>query len=427
MFDAQRILGALVSDGVDGGSFRDSRRRRYRDDDAYERRDDDSGIGAGTLLAGAAGVAAAGGLAYMAYQHFKQPAAPGMPGAPGMHGMPGAPGMHGMPGAPGMHGMPGAPAQQQGFFGQLMGSTSGPIPPGAPQGGGGANFGVPVYHNDPSTWGTSAPAAQPQGHAPWGSPQGGPPQPPQQWGAPPNPGPQAGWGGPPPGQPAQPPAQWNAQQNAPQTAQWGAPPNAAPPAPAQWNAQPSTTPTAQWGAPPNAAPPAPTPPPAQWGATPNPVAAAPAPAPAAAPVAAPAPAAPAPAAAPVAAPAAPAADGQADALLLIRAMITAAFIDGQIDPDERARILDRLARAGLGPEDRAALAQELEAPQPPFALVGQIRSPQMAEQFYVVSLLSAGTESEAERAYLKGLPSMLGLRPEDVARLHGSLGIPPLP
>ncbi|HVK65584.1 MAG TPA: DUF533 domain-containing protein, partial [Polyangium sp.] len=104
-----------------------------------------------------------------------------------------------------------------------------------------------------------------------------------------------------------------------------------------------------------------------------------------------------------------------------------AFIDGQIDPEERARILARLERAGLGPEDRAALDRELEAPQPPFALVGQIRSPQMAEQFYVVSLLSAGTESEAERSYLKGLPSMLGLRPEEIARLHGGLGIPPLP
>jgi len=108
-------------------------------------------------------------------------------------------------------------------------------------------------------------------------------------------------------------------------------------------------------------------------------------------------------------------------------MITAAFIDGQIDPDERKRILDRLARAGLGPEDQAALARELEAPQPPFALIGQIRSPQMAEQFYVVSILSAGTESDAERSYLKGLPSMLGLRAEDVARLHQGLGIPPLP
>jgi uncharacterized membrane protein YebE (DUF533 family) len=107
-------------------------------------------------------------------------------------------------------------------------------------------------------------------------------------------------------------------------------------------------------------------------------------------------------------------------------MITAAFIDGQIDPEERGRIMNRLAVAGLGPEDQAALAREFEAPQPPFALVGQIRSPQMAEQFYLVSILGAGTETDAERSYLKGLPSMLGMRPDDVTRLHQSVGIPPI-
>jgi uncharacterized membrane protein YebE (DUF533 family) len=105
-------------------------------------------------------------------------------------------------------------------------------------------------------------------------------------------------------------------------------------------------------------------------------------------------------------------------------MITAAFIDGQIDSDEKARIMGRLSAAGLSADEQAALAREFDAPQPPFALVGQIRSPQMAEQFYLVSVLSAGTETEAERSYLKGLPSMLGLRPDDVARLHQTVGIP---
>jgi len=113
-------------------------------------------------------------------------------------------------------------------------------------------------------------------------------------------------------------------------------------------------------------------------------------------------------------------------LLLIRAMITAAFIDGQIDPDERARIMNRLAAAGLSADEQSALAREFEAPQPPFALVGQIRSPQIAEQFYLVSVLAAGTETDAERSYLKGLPAMLGIRPDDVARLHQTVGIAPI-
>lgn len=107
-------------------------------------------------------------------------------------------------------------------------------------------------------------------------------------------------------------------------------------------------------------------------------------------------------------------------------MITAAFIDGQIDAEERGRIMSRLSAAGLSADEQAALAKEFDAPQPPFALVGQIRSPQMAEQFYLVSVLSAGTETDAERSYLKGLPPMLGLRSEDVTRLHQTVGIPPI-
>ena len=107
-------------------------------------------------------------------------------------------------------------------------------------------------------------------------------------------------------------------------------------------------------------------------------------------------------------------------------MITASFIDGQIDADERSRIMGRLSAAGLSAEEQAALAKEFDAPQPPFALVGQIRSPQMAEQFYLVSVLAAGTDTDAERSYLKGLPAMLGLRPDDVTRLHQSIGLPPI-
>lgn len=290
MFDAQKILGALISDGVESGGFHSSRRNQRYDDNRYRERSGEGLLGdvpggsAGKMLIGAAGVAAAGGLAYMAYQHFKQPAAPGAAqGGPG-------------------------------FFDNLLGSSA-PATPGQPalgapaaQAYGSSNYGVPTYHNDPSSWGA----------------------------------PMASAASPPPA-PAAPPA----------ANTWGNSPAAPPPGPAQ-------------------------------------------------------------------------SDDYADALLLVRAMVSAANMDGQIDENERARILERLAKSGLGPAEQQALARELDAPQPPYALLGQIRSPELARQFYAVSLLAAGTESEAERAYLKGLPPTLGLKPEDVAQLHQMLGIPAL-
>lgn len=105
-------------------------------------------------------------------------------------------------------------------------------------------------------------------------------------------------------------------------------------------------------------------------------------------------------------------------------MVAAANVDGQIDPAERAGILQRVAAAGLGQAEQQALTRELDAPQAPYALLSQIRSREMAEQFYLVSLVAITADSEAERSYLRGLPAMLGLRPEDVARLHGQLGLP---
>lgn len=297
MFDATKILGALVSDSVDSGGFHSQRRHHRQSSGGLL--DDIPGGSTGKMLAGAAGIAAAGGLAYMAYQHFKQPAQPGAPQQSG-----------------------------PGFFDNLLGSPA-PAQPGlgAPGSGaayGAAQYGVPAYHNDPSTWGSSIPAAPP------------------------------------------PPAA-----NA-----WNSPPPQPPP-------QPFASSSAGFSA------------------------------------------SPAPAGPPASPPPGPGASSEyTDALLLVRAMVTAANMDGQIDENERARILDRLAKSGLPASEQQALSRELSAPQPPYALLGQIRSHEVATQFYAVSLLAAGTESEAERAYLKGLPPTLGLKPDEVAQLHQMLGIP---
>jgi uncharacterized membrane protein YebE (DUF533 family) len=303
MFNAQQMLGALLSDGVHRSSHA---RHHHHHHHQHEHHGDGGlldGIPGGTVgkvLVGTAGIAAVGGLAYAAYSHFKQPGAPGAPAGGGLLG--------------GLFGSPGPAAAPAGW------GQGGPAPGGGPPPGG--------------AWPAAAPGGWGQGTAPAGAP----------WGAPP------GAGAP-------------------------APAMGAPPPIPSYQSDPST-----WGAPLGGAAPV-----AQGAPSPEP---------------------------------------QADALLLVRAMITAASIDGQIDPGERARILDGAAAGGLGPAERDALAREMEHPHPPFALLGQVRSREMAEQFYVVSIFAAATDSEVERAYLRGLPPILGFRPEEVAQIHQRLGVP---
>jgi uncharacterized membrane protein YebE (DUF533 family) len=149
------------------------------------------------------------------------------------------------------------------------------------------------------------------------------------------------------------------------------------------------------------------------------------PPPAAAPAAvAPAPAATAPVAPEAASEAAPSDEAQAAAMLLVRAMVAAANADGVIDETERAEILGRLASTGLGPDERAALAAELDRPRPVAALVAEVPNPEIARQFYAVSLLAIDVDNAAEKIHLRSLPAMLGLAPDAVAAIHSELGVP---
>jgi len=143
----------------------------------------------------------------------------------------------------------------------------------------------------------------------------------------------------------------------------------------------------------------------------------PPPAPPPAPVA---PAAPAPAAAPAAA---PTPEQQKHALLLVRAMVAAASADGQIDAEERQAMLDRLAKAGASQAERDALEQEMKAPHQVAVLAAEVNSPELAEQFYAVSLLGMKIDTDAERAYAKMLPLILRLSPEQAAAIQQKIGV----
>jgi uncharacterized membrane protein YebE (DUF533 family) len=132
------------------------------------------------------------------------------------------------------------------------------------------------------------------------------------------------------------------------------------------------------------------------------------------------PAQPAAAAAPVAA----APEQPHQALLLVRAMIAAAFADGVLDEKERADILGRLEQAGVTPEERNLFLAEMNSPKPVTLLTSEVNSPELAEQFYIVSALAINADTPAEKGHLMMLPTLLRLSPAQVDAIHQKTGIP---
>ena len=111
------------------------------------------------------------------------------------------------------------------------------------------------------------------------------------------------------------------------------------------------------------------------------------------------------------------------AVLLIRAMIAAANADGMIDQEERRRILGELQRLNLTPEEQSFIVQELLAPASLEAIVGKVRTSDVAKQVYAVSLLAIEVDTDAERAYMKTLAERLGLDETSIREIHQRLGI----
>jgi uncharacterized membrane protein YebE (DUF533 family) len=119
-------------------------------------------------------------------------------------------------------------------------------------------------------------------------------------------------------------------------------------------------------------------------------------------------------------------DTAPDAVWLIRAMIASAAADGEIDPQERDRIVERIERTQLDEEERAFIEAELAAPRDAAEIARQAESPEMARKIYAVSLLAVAVDNSAERRYLSRLADLLGLKASDRANVHELLDIPPL-
>jgi uncharacterized membrane protein YebE (DUF533 family) len=108
-------------------------------------------------------------------------------------------------------------------------------------------------------------------------------------------------------------------------------------------------------------------------------------------------------------------------VLLVRAMIAAAAADGQIDAEERGRIMARFEGTGISEEERQFLQRELDAPAGIEELAAAASSPDQALQVYAASLMAITVDSPEEASYLARLAARLRLDPHMVAAVRAQL------
>ncbi|MFQ6773819.1 DUF533 domain-containing protein [Cereibacter sphaeroides] len=108
----------------------------------------------------------------------------------------------------------------------------------------------------------------------------------------------------------------------------------------------------------------------------------------------------------------------AKALLLLQAMVAAAWADGAISLDERQRILDQLDAAGADDSDRRLVEREVAHPQPLDRLLEQVRDQETAEQFYLASRAAVDPTTSANKSYLCTLRGRLNLSEAEVREVE---------
>jgi uncharacterized membrane protein YebE (DUF533 family) len=114
------------------------------------------------------------------------------------------------------------------------------------------------------------------------------------------------------------------------------------------------------------------------------------------------------------------------AFVLIQAMVAAAGADGEVDADERSKILERALEAELSAADRQKLEAELAAPKSAEAVAALVTQPEHKELAYRLSLQTIVVDTDEERDHLRRLARGLGLDDARRDAIHQELGAPSL-
>jgi len=120
----------------------------------------------------------------------------------------------------------------------------------------------------------------------------------------------------------------------------------------------------------------------------------------------------------------PPAQAEQHSSAILAAMIGAAKADGHIGPDERQLLEAELGKLSAEAADRRWLEAELARPLDPAAVAAAARTPEMAAEMYLASLLVVDEESYMERAYLDELARQLKLAPDLKTQLESQIKTP---
>ena len=118
-----------------------------------------------------------------------------------------------------------------------------------------------------------------------------------------------------------------------------------------------------------------------------------------------------------------AADDEVNAAILLKAMISAAKADGQLDDEEKRKITEHLG--DVTEEDAAFVSAELQAPLDLDGLVASVPSG-LEQQVYLMSLMAIDLDSKEEAVYLDSLRKGLNITEQASNQIHEKLGAPQL-
>ena len=109
--------------------------------------------------------------------------------------------------------------------------------------------------------------------------------------------------------------------------------------------------------------------------------------------------------------------------LMLSAMIQAAKSDGEVDEQERQKLLENLG--DVSPEERAFVQNELNRPIDVAHLANHVPSG-MEQQVYLMSVMAINLDNKKEAQYLHDLATAMKIGKTEVNAIHDHLGVPKL-
>ena len=116
-------------------------------------------------------------------------------------------------------------------------------------------------------------------------------------------------------------------------------------------------------------------------------------------------------------------EDEANAEVLLRAMINAAKCDGDLDETELKKITEHLG--DVSEEEANFVRQELQAPLNTKEFINSVPRG-MEEQVYLMSLMAIDLDSKEEAVYLDQLAKGLNISNETSNQIHAKLNVPQL-